>query len=123
MQPVRACSEEGESMPSVTIALTRTQSVSATESSSRKSLSARLLCGRYQLDDVIGRGAMGTVYSAKDLRNGNPCAIKILSQNQDDDAYQRFVTEATVISQLFHPNIVEIREFRKDESGAPFLLR
>lgn len=122
MQPVRACSEEGESMPSVTIALTRTQSVSATESSSRKSLSARLLCGRYQLDDVIGRGAMGTVYSAKDLRNGNPCAIKILSQNQDDDAYQRFVTEATVISQLFHPNIVEIREFRKDESGAPFLV-
>ncbi len=122
MQPVRACSEESVSMPSVTIEPTRTQSVSVAESISRRSLSARLLCGRYQLDDVIGRGAMGTVYSAKDLRNGNPCAIKILSQNQDEDAYQRFVTEATVISQLFHPNIVEIREFRKDEAGAPFLV-
>lgn len=122
MQSVRSCGEKGESLPAVIIESAQEPSEPAMATDHRLGKSARLLCGRYQLEAVIGRGAMGMVYRAHDLRTGAPCAIKMLSQTQDEDAYQRFATEATVISQLFHPNIVEIREFRRDESGAPFLV-
>lgn len=122
MQSVRSCGEKGESLPAVTIESAQEPSEPANATDHRLGKSTRLLCGRYQLDAVIGRGAMGMVYRAHDLRTGASCAIKMLSQTQDEDAYQRFATEATVISQLFHPNIVEIREFRRDESGAPFLV-
>lgn len=37
-----------------------------------------------------------------------------------DDGYSRFVSEATAITQLFHPNIVEVRELSLDR-GTPFL--
>lgn len=122
MQPVHACREEDDSMPSISIEPSKEPVRTGSEQSARTSASSRLLCGRYQLQTVIGRGAMGTVYRARDLRTGTLCAIKMLSQTQDEDAYLRFVTEATVIAQLFHPNIVEIHEFRRDELGAPFLV-
>jgi serine/threonine protein kinase len=86
--------------------------------------SGRLLGGHYRLESMIGRGSMGTVCRARDLRTGTLCAIKTLSQTaaQDDEEYRRFATEATIIAQLFHPNIVEVREFRRDALGTPFLV-
>ena len=41
---------------------------------------------------------------------------------QDEADFQRFINEATVIAQLFHPNIVEVREFRRDAKCGPFLV-
>lgn len=84
----------------------------------------RVLAGRYQLEGAIGKGSMGTVFRARDLRLGTLCAIKMLHQTalKEDADFQRFANEAAVIAHLFHPNIVEVSEFHRDERGGPFLV-
>lgn len=83
-----------------------------------------VLGGRFELRALIGKGSTGSVFRAHDLRTGTSCAIKMLSSaaSADEEECARFANEATVISQIFHPNIVEIREFRRDEAGRPFLV-
>ncbi len=85
---------------------------------------ARVLAGRYQIEGAIGKGSMGTVFRARDLQQGSLCAIKMLHQAalKEEADYQRFANEAEVIAQLFHPNIVEVSEFHRDEQGGPFLV-
>lgn len=84
----------------------------------------RVLAGRYQLEGAIGKGSMGTVYRARDLQLGTLCAIKMLHQTalKEDADFQRFANEAAVIAHLFHPNIVEVSEFHRDERDGPFLV-
>lgn len=86
--------------------------------------SQRVLAGRYQIEGAIGSGAMGTVFRARDRQLNSLCAIKMLHHKalRDEADFQRFINEATLIAQLFHPNIVEVREFRRDERGGPFLV-
>lgn len=85
---------------------------------------ARVLAGRYQIEGAIGTGSMGTVFRARDLRLGSLCAIKMLHKAalKEEADYQRFANEAAIIAQLFHPNIVEVSEFHRDERGGPFLV-
>jgi len=84
----------------------------------------RVLADRYRIEAVLGRGAVGAVYRATDLRTRRPCAIKILhaAVGEDTDAHARFVNEGQVVAQLFHPNIVEMQEFGTAEDGMPFLV-
>jgi len=85
----------------------------------------RILLGRYQLDELIGRGGMGAVYRALDLQNVCECAVKVLSLGAlepGDAGRKRFVREASVIAKLAHPSIVEIRDFGYAEDGSPFFV-
>src|SRR5262245_13109816 len=58
----------------------------------------------YQLEDEIGRGSMGVVYRATDLRLGRPVALKMLhaAATADHDRHARFVREARTASALNH---------------------
>lgn len=84
----------------------------------------RVLADRYQIEGVLGQGSMGTVFRARDLRLGTLCAIKMLHKSalKEEADFQRFANEAAIIAQLFHPNIVEVSEFHRDERGGPFLV-
>lgn len=84
----------------------------------------RLVAGRYCLEAIIGKGSMGTVFRARDLHTQTPCAVKMLTQMalREPETLQRFANEAAVIARLLHPNIVELREFCRDENGWPFLV-
>lgn len=84
----------------------------------------RVLAGRYRIEAVLGRGAVGAVYRTLDLQTQTACATKVLhaSLGEDDDAHVRFENEGRVIAQLFHPNIVELLEFGRDRDGTPFLV-
>jgi serine/threonine-protein kinase len=78
---------------------------------------AAVLNGQYDLEREIGRGGMGVVYLARDLRLDRMVAIKTLpAALQDDDALrERFLREARTAARLNHPNIVPIH--RADEAG------
>jgi len=67
--------------------------------------------GRYQLGDVIGRGAMGEVYEAVDP-DGQPVAIKMLSQASLGNAQhvQRFMRELRTAAAIDSPNVVRVIE-------------
>jgi serine/threonine protein kinase len=88
------------------------------------------LRGRYELDEMIGQGAMGQVWRAKDLLgeealDRNPyVAVKVLNSDFEarPDAFIALHREATRAQKLAHPNIVTVYVFDRDEeSGRAFV--
>ena len=82
--------------------------------------------GNFEILEPIGRGGMGEVYRANDLRLGRCVAIKVLLAGVaeligDAKALERFEQEARATSALDHPNICSIYEIRQ-ESGHAFLV-
>src|SRR3954463_6810680 len=76
------------------------------------------LADQYEVEREIGRGGMGVVYLARDLRLDRMVAIKTLPlQLANDPAIrERFLREARTAARLSHPNIVPVH--RADEIGA-----
>jgi serine/threonine protein kinase len=73
--------------------------------------------GHYDVESVLGRGAMGMVYLAKDRRIGRKVALKTVHVNEkfDDESeanefYRRLQREAELCGALQHPNIVTLYE-------------
>ena len=66
--------------------------------------------GEYRLLRLLGRGAMGEVYEAEQVRLGRHYALKILplELSQDVSFQRRFESEARLLAQLEHPNLVGI---------------
>ncbi|HEY1814083.1 MAG TPA: serine/threonine-protein kinase [Kofleriaceae bacterium] len=74
----------------------------------------------YQLGEVIGRGGMGEVRVAQDLRIGREVAIKRIRGKASPDAVDRFLREARIQARLDHPAIVPVYELSTDPDGVPF---
>jgi eukaryotic-like serine/threonine-protein kinase len=76
---------------------------------------AAALAGQYELGNEIGRGGMGIVYVARDLKLDRAVAIKTLPPHLANDPIirERFLREARTAAALSHPNIVPIH--RADE--------
>src|SRR5713226_253784 len=75
--------------------------------------------GRYNIERVLGKGAMGVVYEGVDPRLGRRVAIKtILKSHLDEDTGKdfamRFVREAQAVARLNHPNIVQVYDFGEE---------
>ena len=66
----------------------------------------------YRLERPLGRGGMGIVYLAQDVRLGRNVALKLLSPELADDERfrERFLRESRLAASLDHPNIVPIYE-------------
>jgi serine/threonine protein kinase/Tol biopolymer transport system component len=77
----------------------------------------------YHVERAIGRGGMGDVYLAKDLRLGRPVAIKLLRADfqPTSERVERIEREARAVCALNHPNIVTIYEIGEVE-GAPYIV-
>lgn len=69
-----------------------------------------LVAGRFSLEREIGRGGMGIVYLARDVALERPVAIKVLAPSlaARPDMRARFLREARIAAQCFHPHIVPI---------------
>jgi predicted Ser/Thr protein kinase len=78
---------------------------------------APLLDGHYTIERELGRGGMGVVYLARELRLERPVAIKVLPPHLAGlpGVRERFLREARTAAQLSHPNIVPI--YRAEEAG------
>ncbi len=66
------------------------------------------LNNRYELKDVLGRGAMGVVYSAEDTVLNRIVAIKTIRDVQNEEAVDLFRKECAVLASITHPNVIEI---------------
>lgn len=71
----------------------------------------------YQLESVLGRGGMGTVYLARHPRLPRSVALKLLNREVSADAelVRRFEQEADVVARLEHPSIVGVFDRGVDE--------
>ncbi|MBT9588224.1 serine/threonine protein kinase [bacterium] len=76
-----------------------------------------ILLGPYELKRMLGRGAMATVYQARDTRDDRILAIKVVSQEhrQNRDFRRRFQREVELSQPLRHPNLVAVYEAVKLE--------
>jgi WD40 repeat protein len=76
----------------------------------------------YEVFHELGRGGMGVVYLAREVRLNRPCALKmILAAGQaGPDAVVRFLAEAEAIARLRHQNIVQVHA-AGDHDGHPYL--
>ncbi|MGH3836675.1 MAG: serine/threonine-protein kinase [Pseudonocardiaceae bacterium] len=87
----------------------------------------RLVAGRYRLGAVLGRGTMGTVWSAHDEVLGRPVAVKEvllppgIPEAEADALRERTLREARTIAALSHPNVVTLYDVAR-ENGAPFVV-
>ncbi len=83
----------------------------------------QVLAGKYRVIREIGRGGMGVVYEAEDLRLKRTVALKFLPPGltADPEARERFVHEARTASGLDHPNICTIHEIDETEAGGMYL--
>ena len=92
----------------------------------------RLLAGRYEVGEIIGRGGMADVHVGTDSRLGRKVAIKLLrSSLANDPAFRtRFRQEAQAAARMAHPTIVRVFDAGEDtflepngsESVAPFIV-
>src|SRR6185503_3909257 len=75
----------------------------------------------YVLGETIGRGGMGAVIAAQDLRIGREVAVKrMATMTPDGEQVARFLREARIQARLEHPAIVPVHELSVDELGRPF---
>ena len=81
-----------------------------------------ILAGRYRIVGLLGRGGMGEVYRADDLKLAQPVALKFLpgSVASEAAALARFHNEVRVARQVSHPNVCRIYDLTEAD-GEHFL--
>jgi serine/threonine protein kinase len=96
---------------------------SAVEAAAGLSFAAGACVGPYEIDAVIGRGAMGEVYRARDGRGGRLVAIKVLPRVLARDGIRlgRFEQEVRAVSAISHANVVAVLDSGWHE-GVPYLV-
>src|SRR5438128_2414574 len=80
-------------------------------------------CGASTLAALLGRGGMGEVREATDLRLAREVAIKVLRADlaEQDKLRERFEREARAAARINHPNVVAIYDIGEDD-GVPFIV-
>ena len=79
--------------------------------------------GSHEITALLGKGGMGEVYRARDLKLKRDVAIKILPEEfaRDADRVSRFQREAEVLASLNHPNIAAIYDV-EEANGFRYLI-
>ena len=79
---------------------------------------------KYDVERVIGRGGMGTVFEARHTRLGQRVAIKVLGDDlrMHPELVRRFEREARAASALSSPHAVRVFDIDQTEDGTPFFV-
>src|SRR2546426_8238312 len=81
-----------------------------------------VIAERYRIIGLIGRGGMGEVYRADDLKLGQPVALKFLPEKlmHEPERLARFHGEVRIARQVSHPNVCRVYDIA-EANGQPVL--
>jgi len=84
----------------------------------------RVIDNKYRIEQLLGRGGMGAVYRARDMRLDRLVALKVVRPEllEDSDARRRFKREAQIVARLQHPGIVAVFDFGTLAGGGAYLV-
>lgn len=84
----------------------------------------KALDGRYRIERELGRGGMGAVYLARDLKLDRPVALKVLPPEFGTNAAlrERFLRETRTAASFSHPNIVPVHAVEEHDGVLAFAM-
>ncbi len=79
---------------------------------------------RYRLGHMLGQGGMAAVYLAEDTKLGKAVAVKVLNPEYaiQPKVVQRFIQEARSITQVRHPNVIDVTDYGVTPDRSVFLV-
>src|SRR5690606_4134911 len=89
-----------------------------------QSLVGSVVADRYQVDQLLGAGAMGRVYRARHVHMQKQVALKVLHRDTSENAeiVTRFEREAVAAGRINHPNVAGATDFGRLADGAFYLV-
>jgi serine/threonine-protein kinase len=102
--------DQTQARATVAMPATPAPSSDASTSDEGRFLPGTLLAERYRIIGWLGRGGMGEVYRATDIRLGQTVALKFLPEATASDpaALVRFHNEVRIARQVTHPNVCRV---------------
>ncbi len=84
----------------------------------------RRLGGRYEIERELGRGGMGAVYLARDVKLGRPVALKVLPAEfaTATALRDRFLRETRMAASFSHPNIVPVYAVEESDDLLAYVM-
>lgn len=82
------------------------------------------LANKYRIEEGERESGLGKIYRGTHLLMDKPVTVKILSPALavDDRIVNRFSTEAKTVSQISHPNVLNVTDFGTDPKGAVYII-
>ena len=89
----------------------------------KSSLIGKTVAGNFLVQELVGAGAMGSIYKAEQITLGKTVCIKVLHDHLTGDPTlsKRFHREARAASRLKHPNAISIIDFGTTEDGVHYI--
>jgi serine/threonine-protein kinase len=83
-----------------------------------------ILAGKYRVERVLGKGAMGVVVAARHVELGELRAIKFMLPTMFDDveSVERFLREARAVCKLKSQHVVKVYDVGRLDNGAPYIV-
>jgi serine/threonine-protein kinase len=87
-------------------------------------LEGTLVAGRYQVEKLLGMGAMGAVYKARHVHMQKAVALKVLHRetSENSEVVSRFEREAIAAGRIAHPNVAGATDFGRLDDGSFYLV-
>jgi serine/threonine-protein kinase len=112
----------GPAADSIATAFAERDRSPSSSSSAGRFVPGTVVGGRYRIVSLLGRGGMGEVYRADDLRVGQTVALKFLPDavRHDEDRLRRLMDEVRIARQVAHGNVCRVYDVGETD-GQPFL--
>ena len=98
--------------------------VPSTSSTADPLRAGELLAGKYRIDGVLGRTAMGVVYLARQLELDRNVAVKLLTDSAagSPEVHGRFRREGKILAQLSSPYVVRVFDVGTFDERLPYIV-
>ena len=101
----------------------KSQASNQTVLDATQTLIGRTIAGKYEIDALVGQGAMGSVYKARQTTLGTTLAVKVLHRQLAGEPMfaARFLREAQAASRVDHPSSMRVIDFGEEPDGLLYI--